>query len=110
MDLRDHQERKESRASQEDLEVPVRPVAKGNRAWRCLRRAIREIGDLQARLDSPAYEVTRVSPDRTVFPVHRELRGSLDSPASDSRDPLESKGSQVSQASQDLLPHQADQE
>lgn len=26
MDLRDHQERKESRASQEDLEVPVRPV------------------------------------------------------------------------------------
>lgn len=110
LDLRDPQERKASRASQEDPEVPVHPVGKENRAWRWLRKAYQEPEDWTARRDCPAHQVARVSPDRMVSLVHQERRGILDSTASDSQDPQEAKDSQVPTASQDLLQDQVDRE
>lgn len=102
LDLRDLQERKVSRASQGDLELPVHPVLKVNQAWRWLRKVIQDPEDRMAHQDCPAHQVTKECPDRTVSLVHQERRVTLDSQASDSQVPQELKDSQVSPVSQDL--------
>lgn len=110
LDLGGLRERRGSRGSQEDPEAPVHLVLKVNRAWRWLRKVYRDPEDWTARRDSPDHRVHRADPDRTASLACREQRGTLDSQASDYRDPRGSKDSQVPTASQDLLQDQEDRE
>lgn len=109
-DLRDLQEKKVSRVSQEDPEVPAYPVLKVNQAYQWLRKAYQDPEDRTASQDGPAHQVAQVPPDRMVSLVYQERRVTLDSQVSDFQDPQELKDSQVLPASQELLQHQADQE
>lgn len=110
LDLRDLQERKVSRASQEDLADLVHLVLKVNQASQCPRKAYQDPEDWMESQDCLDHQVTQVSPDRMVSLVYQERRVTLDSQALDFQDPQALKVSQVSLASQDLLEDQEDQE
>lgn len=109
-DLRGLRERKVSKVSQEDLEVPVHQVLKVSRACLWLRKAYQDPEDRTENPDCPVDQEARVHPDRMVSPVYQEGRVNLDSQASDSQDPQELKDSQVFPASLELPEVQADQE
>lgn len=109
-DLRDLQERKVSRVSQEDLEALAHPVLKENQACRWPRKAYQDPEDRMANQDCLVNQVAQVSLDRMVSLAHQDQRENLDSQALDSQDPQELKDSQVSPASQELLQDRADQE
>lgn len=109
-DLRGLRERKVSKVSQEDLEVPVHQVLRVSQACLWLRKAYQDPEDWMENPDCLVHQESQVHPDRMGSPVYQERRVSLDSQASDFQDLQELKDSQVFLASLELPEDQADQE